>query len=132
SYTTITAPIDGVTGIRRVDIGNILQPSSATPIVTITQIQPISVVFTLPQKDVPAVQEAIGKGTLTTVAYDEDNRKKLGEGTLLLVNNTINQGSGTVQLKATFHNQNRALWPGEFVNVRLIVATKQNGISVPL
>jgi multidrug efflux system membrane fusion protein len=132
SYTTITSPIDGVTGIRRVDIGNILQPSTATPIVTITQIQPISVVFTIPQKDLPTVQEAISKGTLTTVAYDEDNRKKLDEGTLLLVNNTINQGSGTAQLKATFPNQNRALWPGEFVNVRLIVGTKHNGISVPL
>jgi multidrug efflux system membrane fusion protein len=132
SYTTITSPIDGVTGIRRVDIGNILQPSTATPIVTITQIQPISVVFTLPQKEVPAVQEAISKGTLTTVAYDEDDRTKLGEGTLLLVNNTISQSSGTVQLKATFPNPSRALWPGEFVNVRLIVGTRHNGISVPL
>ena len=132
SYTTITSPIDGVTGIRRVDIGNILQPSTATPIVTITQVKPISVVFTLPQKDVPAVQEAISKGTLTTLAYDEDGRTKLGEGTLLLVNNTISQSSGTVQLKATFPNESRALWPGEFVNVRLIVGTKHNGISVPL
>jgi multidrug efflux system membrane fusion protein len=131
-YTTITSPIDGVTGIRRVDIGNLLQPSSTTPIVTITQIQPISVVFTLPQNDVPAVQKAMAQGTLTTVAYDQDDRTQIGQGTLLLVNNTINAGSGTVQLKATFPNQNRELWPGEFVNIRLIVSVRHNAISVPL
>jgi multidrug efflux system membrane fusion protein len=131
-YTTITSPIDGVTGIRNVDIGNIVQPSSTTPIVTITQIQPISVVFTLPQKDVPDVQAAMAKGALTTVAYGQDDRTKLDEGTLLLVNNTINQSSGTVQLKATFPNVSRALWPGEFVNVRLIVRVQHDGITVPL
>jgi multidrug efflux system membrane fusion protein len=132
SYTTITSPIDGVTGIRRVDIGNLLQPSTATPIVTITQIQPISVVFTLPQNDVPAVQQAMAKGTLSTIAYDQDDRTKLDQGTLLLVNNSINAGSGTVQLKATFPNENRMLWPGEFVNVRLILGVQHNGITVPL
>jgi multidrug efflux system membrane fusion protein len=132
SYTTISSPIDGVTGIRRVDIGNIVQPSTATPIVTITQTQPISVVFTLPQKDVPAVQVAMTKGTLTTVAYGQDDRSKLGEGTLLLVNNMISQSSGTVQLKATFPNRNQELWPGEFVNVQLTVAVRHNGITVPL
>jgi multidrug efflux system membrane fusion protein len=132
SYTTITSPIDGVTGIRHVDVGNILQPSTATPIVTITQIQPISVVFTLPQNEIPAVQAAMAKGPLATVAYGQDDRTQLGRGTLLLVNNTINSGSGTVQLKATFANENRALWPGEFVNVRLIVGIRHDGISVPL
>jgi multidrug efflux system membrane fusion protein len=132
AYTTITSPIVGVTGIRRVDIGNIVQPASTSPIVTITQIQPISVVFTLPQKDVAAVQAAMAKGKLTAIAYGEDDRTKLGEGTLLLVDNTINQSSGTVQLKATFLNENRALWPGAFVNVRLIVGVRQGGISVKL
>lgn len=131
-YTTITSPIDGVTGIRHVDIGNILQPSNTTPIVTITQIQPISVVFTLPQKDVASVQQAMARGTLETIAYAEDDHTKLGEGTLLLVNNTIDASSGTIQLKATFPNENRALWPGEFVNVQLTVNVQQNGISVPL
>jgi membrane fusion protein, multidrug efflux system len=131
-YTTIASPIDGVTGIKDVDIGNIVQPSSTTPIVTITQIQPISVVFTLPQKDVAEVQAAMAKGSLTTVAYGQDDRTELGQGTLLLVDNTINQSSGTVQLKATFPNANRALWPGEFVNVRLIVRVQHNGITVPL
>jgi multidrug efflux system membrane fusion protein len=132
SYTTITSPISGVTGIRRVDVGNILQPGTSTPIVTITQIQPISVVFTLPQKDIPAVQEAMAKGTLTTVGYSQDDRTRLAQGTLLLVNNTVNQSSGTVQLKATFSNKHRNLWPGEFVNVHLIVAVRHNGITVPL
>jgi membrane fusion protein, multidrug efflux system len=131
-YTTITSPIDGVSGIRRVDIGNIVQPSTATPIVTIAQIQPISVVFTLPQKDIRAVQAAMAKGSLKAVAYGQGDRKKLGEGTLLLVNNMINRNSGTVQLKATFPNQNRALWPGAFVNIRLIVDVRKGGISVPL
>jgi multidrug efflux system membrane fusion protein len=131
-YTTITSPIDGVTGIRRVDIGNIVQPTTATPIVTIAQVQPISVVFTLPQKDVPGVQAAMAKGSLKAVAFGQDDRTKLGEGTLLLVNNMISQNSGTVQLKATFPNANRALWPGAFVNVRLIVDVRHNGISVPL
>jgi multidrug efflux system membrane fusion protein len=131
-YTTITSPIDGVTGIRRVDIGNIVQPGTTTPIVTITQIQPISVVFTLPQTDVPDVQAAMAKGALKTIAYGQDNRTKLDEGTLLLVDNTINQSSGTVQLKATFPNADRALWPGEFVNVRLIARVQHDGVTVPL
>jgi multidrug efflux system membrane fusion protein len=132
SYTTITSPIDGITGIRRVDIGNIVQPGSATPIVTITQIQPISVVFTLPQKDIPAVQQAMSKGVLNVTAYGPDDRKKLGEGRLLLMNNTISQGSGTVQLKATFPNAHRELWPGAFVNVQLAVGVQRDGLTVPL
>jgi multidrug efflux system membrane fusion protein len=131
-YTTITSPIDGVTGILTVDNGNIVQPTTVTPIVTITQIQPISVVFTLPQKDVPEVQAAMAKGTLKAIAYGQDDRTKLDEGTLLLVNNTIDQGSGTAQLKATFPNANRALWPGEFVNVRLIANVQHDGVTVPL
>lgn len=131
-YTTISSPIDGVTGVRQVDVGNILQPGSSTPIVTITQIQPISVLFTLPQDDLPTVQAAMAKGTLTAIAYGQDDRTKLEPGTLLMVNNTVNQNSGTVQLKATFANEDRKLWPGEFVNVHLIVSVRQNGITVPI
>jgi multidrug efflux system membrane fusion protein len=132
SYTSITSPIDGVTGIRRVDIGNIVQPSTTTPIVTITQIQPISVVFTLPQNDVPRIQEAMAKGTLRTIAYDQDDRTRLDEGQLLLVDNMINQSSGTAELKATFPNANRALWPGKFVNVQLVLGDQHDAITVPL
>jgi membrane fusion protein, multidrug efflux system len=132
SYTSITSPIDGVTGIRQVDIGNIVQPSTSTPIVTITQIQPISVVFTLPQKDIPGVQAAMATATLKTLSYDQNDQTALDEGSLLLVNNTISQSSGTAQLKATFPNAKRALWPGEFVNVHLVVAEQHDGITVPL
>ncbi len=132
SYTTITSPIDGVTGIRDVDIGNIVQPTDAKPIVTITQVRPISVIFTLPQTDIPVVQPAMAKGPLTAIALSQDGTSKLDTGSLLLLNNMVNAASGTVQLKATFPNTDGALWPGEFVTVRLIVAVRQQAISVPL
>ncbi len=107
---TITSPISGVTGIRKVDVGNIVQPTGAggdtTPIVTITQIQPISVIFTLPQKDLQTVRKAMKDGALTTVAYNQDDTIKLDEGSLLLVNNAVLQSSGTMQLKANFPNGN--------------------------
>lgn len=131
-YTTITSPISGITGIRDVDIGNIVQPTTTTPIVTITQIQPISVVFTLPQSDLPRVQTAMAHRTLQVVAYGQDDRTKLDTGTLLLVNNTVNPASGTIQLKATFPNPHRTLWPGAFVNVRLVLAQRPHAISVPV
>jgi multidrug efflux system membrane fusion protein len=130
-YTSITAPIDGVTGILGVDIGNIVQPSSATPIVTITQIEPISVVFTLPQNDLPNVRRAMAQGTLRVIANDQTGHTKLDEGTLLLVDNTVNANSGTIQLKATFPNAARTLWPGEFVSARLILSQRHDAISVP-
>jgi len=132
SYTRITSPINGVSGILGVDIGNIVQAGAATPIVTITQIQPIYIDFTLPQDDLPAVEAAMAKGPLTAIAYGQDDRTELGRGTLLLVDNTINRSSGTMQLRATFPNANRALWPGEFVNVRLITAVRHDGVTVPM
>jgi multidrug efflux system membrane fusion protein len=135
-YTTITSPITGVTGIRKVDVGNIVQPTGAggdtTPIVTVTQIQPISIVFTLAQKDLQTVRKAMKDGALTTVAYSQDDTSKLDEGSLLLVNNTVLQSSGTVQLKATFPNKGENLWPGQFVNVRLNVAVRHDAITVPI
>jgi membrane fusion protein, multidrug efflux system len=135
-YTTITSPIAGVTGIRKVDIGNIIQPTGAggdtTPIVTVTQIQPISIIFTLAQKDFEPVRKAMKDGALTTVAYSQDDTTKLDEGSLLLVNNTMLQSSGTMQLKANFPNKNETLWPGQFVNVRLNVAVRHNAITIPI
>ena len=131
-YTTIVSPIDGVTGIRRVDIGNLIQPTTTVPIVTVTQIQPISVVFTLPQTDLPEVQAAMAKSKLKTIAYAQDGSQPLGEGTLLLVNNEVSQASGTIELKATFANRNKELWPGEFVEVRLVIDAQKNAISIPL
>jgi len=132
SYTSITAPIDGVTGILGVNIGNLVQPAAATPIVTITQIEPISVVFTLPQGDLPDVRTAMAQGPLKVIANDQTGHVKLDEGTLLLVNNTVSPSSGTIQLKATFANAGHTLWPGEFVNVRLILGYRHGAISVPL
>lgn len=132
SYTTITAPINGVTGFQGVDVGNIVQPTSTTPIVTIAQIQPISIIFTLPQDDLPEVQKTMEKGKLRVIAYGQNDRARLDEGTLLLVDNVINQSSGSIQLKANFPNPKRTLWPGEFVNVQLILGQRHNGITVPL
>jgi multidrug efflux system membrane fusion protein len=132
SYTTIRSPISGVTGVLGIDTGNIAQPSVAQPIVIITQIQPIAVLFTLPQNDLPAVQAAMARGALTTVAYSQDQTKILGTGTLLLVNNVISGTSGTIELKAIFPNAGKALWPGEFVSVRLALAVRDDAISVPL
>jgi multidrug efflux system membrane fusion protein len=132
SYTTITSPISGVTGIRRVDIGNVVQPTDTTPIVTITQIQPVSVIFTLPQKDLPEVQAAMQQAPLRAIAYPQDGATSVGEGSLLLVDNQISQASGTVRLKATFLNKNGKLWPGEFLQVRLIIGVRPASVSVPL
>jgi multidrug efflux system membrane fusion protein len=132
SYTTITSPISGVSGIRRVDIGNIVQPTDTTPIVTITQIQPISVIFTLPQKDLPEVQAAMQNGPLRVIAYLQDGTDALDEGRLLLVNNQISPASGTMELKATFPNKNGKLWPGAFVQVRLVTGVRPSAVSVPL
>jgi multidrug efflux system membrane fusion protein len=131
-YTTITSPISGVTGILNVDIGNLVQPADTKPIVTLTQVQPISVVFTLPQADLPTVQAALAKHPLKAIAYSQDGTKQLDEGTLLLVDNVVSQSSGTVQLKATFPNAQKALWPGDFVNVRLVTDISRDAVSVPL
>jgi membrane fusion protein, multidrug efflux system len=135
-YTTITSPISGVTGMRKVDVGNVVQPYGAggvtTPIVTITQIQPISVIFVLPQKDLPTVRKAMKNGALAAVAYSQDDTTKLDEGSLLLVNNTVMQSSGTVQLKANFPNEKETLWPGQFVNVQLNLSVRHDAITVPL
>lgn len=132
-YTKITSPIAGVTGILNVDIGNVVQANATTPIVTITQIQPIYVQFTLPETNVPEVQAAMSGGKkLATAAFGPNGKAKLGDGTLLLMNNTVSATSGTVTLEATFPNQNHALWPGEFVDVQLTLGTQPNAIVVPM
>ena len=107
SYTRLTSPIDGITGIRQIDIGNIIQPSDATGLVTVTQIEPISLIFTLPEGNLPEIQQRLSKGPLAVLAYSQDNKIKLGQGQLLLVNNQINQQTGTLQIKAEFANSSR-------------------------
>ena len=131
SYTRLTSPIDGITGIRQIDIGNIIQPSDATGLVTVTQIEPISLIFTLPEGNLPEIQQRLSKGPLAVLAYSQDNKIKLGQGQLLLVNNQINQQTGTLQIKAEFPNKDRQLWPGQLVNARLLLETRQDALTVP-
>jgi membrane fusion protein, multidrug efflux system len=129
-YTNVTSPIDGRTGIRNVDIGNIIHASDTTALVTITQIHPISVIFTLTADNLPSVTKGQGAGNLAVVAYGRDNKTAIGNGTLDLVDNQIDQTTGMVKLKATFPNQDGALWPGQFVNTNVLVSTRHNGLTV--
>jgi len=130
-YTTIRAPFDGRTGIRLVDAGNVVHATDTTGLVIVTQVQPISVVFTLPADNLPAVSRAAASGPLPVLAFSRDNQSKLGEGTLAVIDNMIDATTGTVKIKATFANAERALWPGQFVNARLLVDTRRNGVAVP-
>jgi membrane fusion protein, multidrug efflux system len=118
-YTTITAPLAGRTGVRLVDQGNIVHAADTTGLVVITQIKPIAVIFTLPQQYLPEITEALGRGPVGVLAYDQDDRVALGEGQLELIDNQIDQGTGSVRLKAIFPNDDERLWPGTFVNAWL-------------
>ncbi|MGB6196003.1 MAG: efflux RND transporter periplasmic adaptor subunit [Methyloceanibacter sp.] len=129
-YTKLTSPIAGVTGVRQVDIGNIIHPTDANGLVVVTQIEPISVIFTLPETNLPEIQQQMAKGPLTVLAYSHDDKIKLDEGKLALVNNEILQTTGTIQLKADFPNTAHVLWPGELINARLLLETRHNGISI--
>jgi membrane fusion protein, multidrug efflux system len=131
-YTTLRAPFDGVTGILQVQIGNLIQPSNTTGIVVLTQVQPISVVFILPNADIASVQEAMARGPVQATVYDQSGSKQLDVGTLLAINNQAAPTSGTVQLKAIFPNQQRQLWPGTFVNVELTTSVVKNALTVPI
>src|SRR5579859_5016972 len=134
-YTTITSPIDGRTGIRRVDKGNIVHAADTGALVVVTQLQPISVIFTLPQDVLPrvaAAENAAGAagGELNVTAFARDGTTELGQGVLELVDNQIDPTTGTLRLKARFPNPSRSLWPGEFVNARLQVGTVHDGLVV--
>ena len=131
-YTTIAAPIDGRTGIRQVDEGNIVHASDTnSSIVTITQIKPISVLFNLPQQDLPQVNTAFDKGPLTVEAQRSDNDAVIDRGVLKVVDNQVDQTTGTVKLKAEFPNPGLQLWPGQFVNVRLLIDTLKQVLVIP-
>ena len=130
-YTTLRAPFDGVTGLLQIQIGNLIQPSNTTGIVVLTQVQPISVVFILPNTDIASVQEAMARGTVQATVYDQSGTKELDVGTLLAINNLAASTSGTVQLKAIFPNEHRQLWPGTFVNVDLTTSVVKNALTVP-
>jgi multidrug efflux system membrane fusion protein len=130
-YTTLTSPIDGITGIRLVDQGNLVRASDATGIVVITQIRPISVLFTLPAEDLAEIRQAKAAGPLQVTVLDRQGGKPLGQGTLLLVNNRIDPATGQLQLKATLPNADGALWPGQFVTVQLRLRVDQGVPAVP-
>src|SRR5712672_4545092 len=132
-YTKLTSPIPGVTGVRQIDVGNIIHPTDPNGLVVVTQVEPISLIFTLPETDLPKIQQQQEKtkGPLTVLAYSQDNTIKLDEGTLGLVNNQILQTTGSIQLKANFPNKAHRLWPGELVNARLLLDTRHNGLTVP-
>jgi membrane fusion protein, multidrug efflux system len=131
SYTTLTSPIDGITGIRLVDQGNLVLAASATGIVVVNQIRPISVVFTLPAENVSEIRQAMAAGPLQVTVMERRSAKPLGQGTLLLVNNLIDPATGQVQLKATLPNGDGALWPGQFVTAQLLLRTDRGVPTVP-
>jgi multidrug efflux system membrane fusion protein len=130
SYTRLTAPIDGVTGIRQVDEGNVIHPTDVNGLVDLTQIQPISLIFSLPQTDFVQIQQQMAKGPLTVLAYGQDDKTELEEGKLDLIDNQIVQSTGTIRLRASFPNTKHLLWPGELINARLLLKTRHNGLTV--
>jgi multidrug efflux system membrane fusion protein len=133
SYTRLTSPIDGVVGIRQIDVGNIISPSNTNGLVVVTQLHPISLIFTLPETSLPQIeqQQQITKTPLAVLAYTQDNTTLLDQGVLGLVNNEILQTTGSIQLKANFPNKSNRLWPGQLVNARLLLDTRHNGLTVP-
>jgi multidrug efflux system membrane fusion protein len=131
TYADIRAPIDGRTGQRLVDLGNMVTAGQNTPLVTITQTKPIFVNFTVPQDQTDKIRSNQTTGPLTVDAYASDDKTLLAEGKVTLIDNQIDQATGTLRLKATFENANERLWPGEFVNARLVLATRKGAVTVP-
>lgn len=131
AYTTIRAPFDGRIGLRGVDAGNIVRPSDATPIATLTQHQPIFVMFSLPETQLAPVRQAMQTGPVRVTAHHQDSDDVIATGALEVLDNQIDTATGTVRLKAEFANQDDALWPGQFVPVKLRIAVRQNIVALP-
>ena len=131
SYCHITAPVSGRVGLRLVDPGNMVHASDTNPMLVITQLQPISILFTLPEDSLAAVAQHLRKGTLEADAYSRDDQTKIATGKLLTISNQIDQSTGTIQLKALFSNKDEALWPNQFVNVHLLLEVRKNSIVIP-
>jgi len=130
-YTTIRAPIAGVTGFRQVDQGNIVNAATQTGLVTIAQIEPIAVIFTAPEEKLPAIKDALASHSPQVIALSTDGKKVLSEGTLSLINNQVDTTSGTIRLKAVFNNSDHVLWPGQSVSTRLLVSTLKDAVVIP-
>ena len=135
SYATIVAPIDGVTGIRLVDPGNMVHATQTNGIVVLTQVQPITCIFTLPEQIFPQLKGALRAGPVPVIALSRSDTgasdTQLDRGTVELINNQIDQASGTIQVKAVFPNANETLWPGEFVNARVLLQTLHDVLTIP-
>jgi membrane fusion protein, multidrug efflux system len=129
-YTNLTSPIDGVTGIRQIDIGNVIHPTDVNGLVDVTQIEPISLIFTLPEAEFVPIQQRLSQGSIT-VFVDGQGGKQLDQGTLNLIDNQIIQTTGTIRLRAQFPNHKHLLWPGQLVNARLLLDTRHDGLTVP-
>src|SRR5579862_4766137 len=133
SYTRLTSPIDGIVGIRQIDIGNVIHPTDPNGLVVATQVEQIALIFTLPQTDLPEIhqQQLQTKTPLTVLAFSQDGKIQLDQGKLTLVNNEILQTTGSIQLKAEFPNTAHRLWPGELISMRLLLDTRHDGLTVP-
>jgi multidrug efflux system membrane fusion protein len=130
-YTSITSPIQGRTGIRRVDVGNNVRATDTTGIVVVTQLQPISLIFTLPEDALSVIGSALSSGTVTVEAMSRDGSKELDRGTVTLVDNQIDQNTGTIRLKAVFPNPQNKLWPGQYIDARVLVRTDKGALTIP-
>jgi multidrug efflux system membrane fusion protein len=131
-YTRILSPIDGRVGLRMIDAGNIVEANGAKGLVTVAQLRPITVIFTLAQDFLPDVKKEIRGGQPIRVdAFDSTHKQPVARGTLLTIDNQIDPTTGTMRLKGVFPNDDDALWPGEFVNLRLIVGVRENAVTVP-
>lgn len=130
-YTQVKSPITGVAGLRQVDIGNIVNASSQTGVVTIAQVEPITVIFTAPEEQLPYISEGQKSGELKVIAFTTDGKKTLAEGKLAVINNQVDTTSGTIRLKAVFDNKEHTLWPGQSVSTRLLVRTLKDATVVP-
>jgi multidrug efflux system membrane fusion protein len=130
-YATITAPVDGRVGLRQLDPGNIIHANDANPLTVLTLIRPSAITYTLPQRSLFDVREAMLRGPVTTIAFDQDDKQRLSQGQLLFVDNQIDQSTGTFRLKAQFANEDERLWPGEFVRIRTLIDTRKNAQTIP-
>ena len=130
-YATIRAPIDGVTGVRIVDPGNLVRAADATGLVVVAQLDPISVIFSLPQDELPRVMQQLAAGQLPVEAWSRDGGQRLATGRLALIDNQINAATATLRLKAVFPNPQRLLWPNQFVKARLLLTTRKDALVVP-
>jgi multidrug efflux system membrane fusion protein len=130
-YTSITSPIQGRTGIRRVDVGNNVHASDTSGIVVVTQLQPISLIFTLPEDALGVIGSALSAGPVTVAAMSRDGSTELDRGTVTLVDNQIDQTTGTIRIKAVFPNTQNKLWPGQYVDARVLVRTDRSALTIP-